>query len=255
MKAKHIIGIILYSLEALFFLLILIGSPSAMSIIDAAMAGNHSDNPAVNAAYTLLKTALVAILIYGLFGIVFAIIGIIFSAKKKSGNSILNILALLLTGYSIVLTVSGVATISLANDLGSEAVNMPLVYVRLALIAISGVLPIVSMFMDYATSRAAKCSTLIVGSALTLVLMLTGETTNSSASLIFLLVIGQLTLAILYLVSKDEDAFQNAPVNNLGKESAADALTALTELQEDLNSGRISDAEFDELRKQYIDKL
>ena len=67
--------------------------------------------------------------------------------------------------------------------------------------------------------------------------------------------IGQLTLAILYLVSKDEDAFQNAPVNNLGKESAADALTALTELQEDLNSGRISDAEFDELRKQYIDKL
>ena len=66
MKAKHIIGIILYSLEALFFLLILIGSPSAMSIIDAAMAGNHSDNPAVNAAYTLLKTALVAILIYGL---------------------------------------------------------------------------------------------------------------------------------------------------------------------------------------------
>ena len=83
MKAKHIIGIILYSLEALFFLLILIGSPSAMSIIDAAMAGNHSDNPAVNAAYTLLKTALVAILIYGLFGIVLAIIGIIFSAKKK----------------------------------------------------------------------------------------------------------------------------------------------------------------------------
>lgn len=254
MSRKHIIALVIFIAETFFSFLLFVTSAAVIGMLN--LFTNVGSDPYDVAVMSVLKATFSALFAYGFFAFGFSIVGIVRAAKKAPGQSILNNLAIIECGYILVNIFTAFYTISLGSGTYPTS-QFVMLYIRLFFTLGALALIAASIFLKFDTRKKAKCILLISGIAFTLILSLTANTTDGVSATIFLFLLncGQLVLPIMYLVSKDEDAFQNAPVNNLDEESAADALTALTELQEDLNSGRISDAEFDELRKQYIDKL
>ncbi|MEE3443020.1 MAG: SHOCT domain-containing protein, partial [Candidatus Enteromonas sp.] len=95
------------------------------------------------------------------------------------------------------------------------------------------------------------CVFMIIPIGVTFILQITSSGENSSSAFFMaLLTLGQLILAIMYLASKDEECGTDVSLD--GK---PDPVAELKRLESYLESGYISQEEYEQARQKYVDKL
>ena len=250
MNRRQIFALTFYIIETLYGFLLFVGSLAGLAVLSVGKAINPST--AEEAAYAILEGGFICVAVYSVLACLISIAGIVAAAKKKGGQAILNINAGIVSGYLFAIAIVGFISLSYLKDLGTENEALPTT-IRLAFMVAGAIIGIVSMFVRYDQKKKAKCILLIIAASIELLIVLTGSTgsiSNASAVFLVLLIIAQLIMPIFYLCSHDNEETSGTAIGD-----ATDPISELNRLQNLLEEGYITEEEFDELRKPYIDKL
>lgn len=249
MNTKQVCALILYVLETIICFIVFLACGTVLGAI-AIAKGQANGDAGQLALIAITEGTFVSMMIYCFVAMIAAAIGIILAAKKQNGQKILNVLAIIAGSYLLAALIVAFIILGHIEELGVDY-NMVGQIIRFIIIVASIILLVASIFIRYEKRRVLKCVFMIIPIGITFILQITNSGGNSSSAIFTaLLTLGQLILAIIYLASKDEEC--GADVSLDGK---LDPVAELKRLDSYLESGYISQEEYEQARKKYVDKL
>lgn len=249
MNTKQVCALILYVLETIIYFIVFLSCGTVLGAIAIAKEQANGDAGQL-ALIAITEGTFVSMMIYCFVAMICAAIGIILAAKKQNGQKILNVLAIIAGSYLLTALIVAFIVLGHIEELGVDY-NMVGQIIRFIIIVASIILLVASIFIRYEKRRVLKCVFMIIPIGITFILQITNSGGNSSSAIFTaLLTLGQLILAIIYLASKDEEC--GADVSLDGK---LDPVAELKRLDSYLESGYISQEEYEQARKKYVDKL
>ena len=249
MNKKQICALILYVLQTIVYFIVFLGCGALLGAIAIAKEQATGDASQL-ALIAITEGTFVSTMIYGFVVMISAVIGVILAAKKQNGQKILNVLAIIAGSYLLAAFIIAFIILGHIEALGADY-NMAGQIIRFIIIVACIILLVASIFIRYERHRVLKCVFMIIPIGVTFILQITNSGENSSSAFFTaLLTLGQLILAIMYLASKDEECGTDVSLG--GK---PDPVAELKRLESYLESGYISQEEYEQARQKYIDKL
>lgn len=249
MNTKQVCALILYVLETIICVIVFLGCGSLLGAIATAKEQANGDAGKL-ALIAITEGTFVSTMIYAFVAMMSAAIGIILAAKKQNGQKILNVIAIIAGSYLLTALIVAFIVLGHIEELGVDYNKVGQIN-RFIIIIASIILLVASIFIRYEKHRVRKCVFMIIPIGVTFILQITSSGENSSSAFFMaLLTLGQLILAIMYLASKDEECGTDVSLD--GK---LDPVAELKRLESYLESGYITQEEYEQARQKYVDKL
>ena len=249
MNTKQVCALILYVLETIICVIVFLGCGSLLGAIATAKEQANGDAGKL-ALIAITEGTFVSTMIYAFVAMMSAAIGIILAAKKQNGQKILNVIAIIAGSYLLTALIVAFIVLGHIEELGVDYNKVGQIN-RFIIIIASIIMLVASIFIRYEKRRVLKCVFMIIPIGVTFILQITNSGENSSSAFFMaLLTLGQLILAIMYLASKDEECGTDVSLG--GK---PDPVAELKRLESYLESGYITQEEYEQARQKYIDKL
>ena len=249
MNTKQVCALILYVLETIICFIVFLGCGALLGAIATAKEQANGDAGKL-ALIAITEGTFVSTMIYAFVAMMSAAIGIILAAKKQNGQKILNVIAIIAGSYLLTALIVAFIVLGHIEELGVDYNKVGQI-IRFIIIVASIIMLVASIFIRYEKRRVLKCVFMIIPIGVTFILQITNSGENSSSAFFTaLLTLGQLILAIMYLASKDEECGTDVSLD--GK---PDPVAELKRLESYLESGYISQEEYEQARQKYIDKL
>jgi hypothetical protein len=249
MNTKQVCALILYVLETIICFIVFLGCGALLGAIATAKEQANGDAGKL-ALIAITEGTFVSTMIYAFVAMMSAAIGIILAAKKQNGQKILNVIAIIAGSYLLTALIVAFIVLGHIEELGVDYNKVGQIN-RFIIIVASIIMLVASIFIRYEKHRVRKCVFMIIPIGVTFILHITTSGENSSSAIFMaLLTLGQLILAIMYLASKDEECGTDVSLD--GK---LDPVAELKRLESYLESGYISQEEYEQARQKYVDKL